>query len=83
MIKVDNKPTVHAKLIETYFCRRYPVKLIIWCNFYKTGSQTRVRTELNWKLMNLIYETIESVNYIVCDHCQSLIIFCHRNTTLS
>ena len=29
--------------------------------------------------MNLTYETIKSVNYIVCDDCQSLIIFCHRN----
>ena len=78
---MDNKPTVQAKLIETYFCRRFPVKLIIRCNFYKTGQQTRVRTELNWNLMNLIYETIKSVNSIVCDHCQSLIILCHRNRT--
>ena len=27
--------------------------------------------------MNLIYETIKSVNQIVCDHCQSLTMFCH------
>ena len=30
--------------------------------------------------MNLIYERIKSVHPIFCDHCLSLIVFCHGNS---